>query len=244
MLKKDGIRQTLTLPKPDLKEAAWRKKIVPVAVVAAFAVIIWLIGRSPSGTETAQPNATQPLVTDQSLSNEKGLDLALKTISLTQGEGGFELWRLKAEWANMYKEGGLIFVEEPRLTYFMREEGKILYVQSKKGDIEQKSHIIRFIDEVQMTQDDKIMVGDLLVYNGTSKSMTFPQGGSFNATGVDGSADRFVWHIDRQHIEGIGSVKVFLEGNASAPEEADSVKPQETLEPEPQNHDNTPEAQL
>lgn len=144
------------------------------------------------------------------------VDLAIKTISLSQGEGGFELWRLKAEWANLRKRDDNIIVEEPRLTYNMREEGKVLFVESRTGDINQKEQILRFIDDVSATQESKHITGPLLVYNGRDKTMTFPHGCKFKDMGVFGSADTLVWHIDRQVIEGNGNVKVLLDGQRSA----------------------------
>lgn len=143
---------------------------------------------------------------------EEAVDLAIKTISLSQGEGGFELWRLKAEWANLRKRDDLIIVERPRLTYNMREEGKVLFVESRTGDINQKQQLLRFIEDVRVTQEEKRIIGSLLVYNGGDKTMTFPQGCELTDTGVNGTMDTLVWHIDRQFIEGDGNVKVFLEG--------------------------------
>lgn len=137
-------------------------------------------------------------------------DLALKTITLSQGEGGFELWRLKAEWANLHKKDDRIVVEQPRLTYFMREDGTILYVFSNTGDVNQKTQILRFIDNVRVSQESKLITGELLVYNGNEKTMTFPQGCTFEDTSVRGSARELVWHIERQLIEAEGDIYVFL----------------------------------
>lgn len=145
---------------------------------------------------------------------DDAVDLAIKTISLSQGEGGFELWRLKAEWANLRKRDDTIIVEQPRLTYNMREEGKVLFVESRTGDINQKTQVLRFIEDVRVTQENKIMTGSLLVYDGDDKTMTFPQGCEFLDTGVSGSANSLVWHIDRQFIEGEGDINVLLEGSA------------------------------
>ena len=141
------------------------------------------------------------------------LDLALKTITLSQGEGGLELWRLKAEWANIQKENDQIFLIKPRLTYFM-EDGKILYVESDTGDVDQKNQILRFIDTVRITQEDKLLTGNLLVYNGTAKTMTMPLGAELTATGVDGRGNRLVWHIDTKIIETTGDILVHMESAA------------------------------
>ena len=139
------------------------------------------------------------------------LELALKTISLSQGEGGAELWRLKAEWANMRKEDGKIVVEKPKLTYFM-EDGNPLLVTSSSGIIDQKAQILRFISEVHISQKSKVIRGDLLVYNGTAKMMTFPQGGVFLGDGVSGRASFLSWNLNLHTIAAEGGVSVFFAG--------------------------------
>ena len=39
--------------------------------------------------------------------------LAVKAIDMTQGEHGLELWRLKAEWGSMHREGGMLELAAP-----------------------------------------------------------------------------------------------------------------------------------
>lgn len=146
---------------------------------------------------------------------QSALELALKTINLSQGEGGIELWRLKAEWANMQKENGTIVVQRPTLTYFMPEKDKTLFVTSDSGIIDQKEQILRFIDHVHISQEDKSIRGSLLIYNGTAKTMTFPQGGEFAGTGVSGDASFVVWDMNHKVIRAEGGVSVRFAGSES-----------------------------
>lgn len=153
------------------------------------------------------------------------LDLALRSISLSQGEGGFELWRLKAEWANMYKAEGIIVVLQPRLTYFLRDDqdGE-MKVRAEKGDINQDEQILRFIDKVKVTAPDKVLTGELLVYNGTAKSMTLPEGGDFATRSANGRADVITFHIDEKRIFASGGVRVNLTP-ALSPDEPENINP-------------------
>ncbi|MDR0338681.1 MAG: LPS export ABC transporter periplasmic protein LptC [Desulfovibrio sp.] len=177
-------------------------------------------GASPQavGTEQgAEASSRTPPAEARAASEQEdksSLELALKNINLSQGEGGFELWRLKAQWANMQQQDGGIFVEQPQLTYFMGEDGKELHVRSDQGDIAQESHILRFFQNVRVTQDDNILTGQILVYNGTAKTMTFPDGGAFNTKNADGQANRIIWFVNEQRLEAEGNVVVFLEGPA------------------------------
>jgi LPS export ABC transporter protein LptC len=143
-------------------------------------------------------------------SNQSAFALALKAITLTQGEGGFELWRLKAEWANIQRQDDKIFLTNPRLTYFMREDDKVIYVQSDSGDVDQQEQLLRFIDNVRVTQDDTILIGPLLIYDGKTNTMTMPEGAELAATGVQGSYNHLVWFIDTKRIETMGDVVTHL----------------------------------
>lgn len=145
------------------------------------------------------------------------LNLALKSISLSQGEGGFELWRLKAEWANMEKANERVIVEKPRLTYFMQDGGNPLFVESVTGSIDQKTQTLRFIDAVRVSQEQKLLTSDMLVYNGEEKTMSFPYGGEFSDTGVSGTAKRLVWRINEKRIEASGGVTVYLQQDPAKP---------------------------
>jgi LPS export ABC transporter protein LptC len=159
--------------------------------------------------------------------DSSALDLALKAITLTQGEGGFELWRLKAEWASIQKQDDKIFLLQPRLTYFMREDDKILYVQSDTGDVDQAEQILRFIDNVRVTQDDTVITGPLLIYDGKTKTMTMPEGAELTDTGMQGSYRHLVWFMDTKRIETKGDVVTHLA--SAAPEEAHTPPAVETV---------------
>ena len=144
------------------------------------------------------------------------LDLALRAITLTQGEGGFELWRLRAEWGNIQRQDDKIFLVEPRLTYFI-EDGSVIYVQSDSGDVDQKEQILRFIDNVLVTQDDTILTGRLLIYDGAARTMTMPEGAELDSATMRGSGNHLVWFMDTKRIETTCNVVIHLE--SAAPEE-------------------------
>ena len=160
-------------------------------------------------------------------SNQSAFALALKAITLTQGEGGFELWRLKAEWANIQKQDDKIFLINPRLTYFMKEDSKAIYVQSDSGDVDQQEQVLRFIDNVRVTQDDTILTGQLLIHDGRTKTMLMPEGAELTATGMQGSCNHLIWFIDTKRIETMGDVIMHL--TSAAPKEGHTPPAVETV---------------
>jgi hypothetical protein len=168
-----------------------------------------------SGNEIAVPTggATVLETPGDSPPGDTDLQLALKSINLSQGEGGFELWRLKAEWATMRKRDETVLVEKPQLTYFIKDGGSPLLVQSAEGSIDQKAGVLRFLDTVRVSRDTKLLTSDMLVYQGDNKTMTFPFGGEFSDTGVAGSAGHLVWRIDEKRIDASGGVSVQFTGS-------------------------------
>lgn len=200
---------SLTLPSPEKKKRIRSKSIL--CILCALVIGIgWVVLQEEKAPPEAPKKQTDPA---PALSGADGqsdnLDLALQNISLSQGESGFELWRLKAEWANMRKEADIIVVDEPRLTYFMKEEdAPPLLVNSHTGEVEQKKQLLRFMEDVHVRQEGKHIAGEVLVYNGADKTMTFPDGGVFTDTGVWGTGRRLIWYIDAKVITAEGDVSI------------------------------------
>jgi hypothetical protein len=170
---------------------------------------------------------TSILVTGQEeiLEDQEGenLILAMQNIELRQGEGGGELWHLKAYGASMEKERGKILVEKPKVTYFFPPpDTDTVFISSVYGDVDQTNHILRFLRNVRVNQKNAEIRGELLIYNGTTRTMTLPQGGSFTDAGMRGSASLLRWRMTEKLIEAAGNVKVDFtaghpENRSSAP---------------------------
>lgn len=164
---------------------------------------------APASNGTAQANATTQSGGGESLVDQKSaLHLAFKTINLFQGEGGFTLWRLRADWANLRQQDGIILVETPALVYHMPPNNEELHVKSATGEVDQKNKTIRFLQNVVVTHKNSTMTGNMLIYNGTAATMSLPQRGVFQGEGVSGSADTLVWHMDKRTINAAGNVVV------------------------------------
>lgn len=203
---------------------------VSAALLGGLILLFFLYEpKENTGQQAADANASEKNRDSLVSEGEQTLDLALKGVNLSQGEGGFEIWRLKAEWANVRKQGEAVIVEQPRLVYFMDEGGKTLHVSSSTGDINQKSQILRFISNVRIMQEDKVVTGDLLVYNGSRKTMTFPDGGDFISPGITGHAAQVEWDLNSRLITATGDVSVLF----SQEEPAGSVPTVEPQNPPP-----------
>ena len=143
--------------------------------------------------------------------------LAMKAINLAQGEHGIELWRLKAEWGNMRRKDNIMELEKPRFTYYMPPDNKAVLIESDKGDIEQETQFIRFIDSVVATYEGRTLYAPLITYSGKPRELVCPQGGNIEGDGYEGSANRIVWHINEEIIEAFGDVDVMFEHDIFTP---------------------------
>ncbi len=148
------------------------------------------------------------------LSNAKPEDvaaLAVKAIEMKQGEHGVELWRLKAEWGNVRQEGGLLELKKPKFTYLMPPDNAELQVTSEQGEVNQTTKIIRFIQSVVVTQGNNTLRAPIMVYNGTAKTLLFPQGAEFDGRGVEGTAANALWRLNDRVIDASDGVDMTWE---------------------------------
>ena len=137
--------------------------------------------------------------------------LAMKAITLTQGEHGAELWRLKADWGNMRRRDNVMELEKPRFTYYMPPDNKSIAIASDKGEIEQEKQKIRFLESVVATYEDRTLLADEVLYMGKSREILCPQGGRVEGEGYEGRANRVVWHLNSKILEAFGDVDIVFD---------------------------------
>ncbi len=164
--------------------------------------------------------------------NEESATMALKSIELVQGESGKMIWRLRTSSAIMRRQDGNIEVREPRLTYFLKPDDKELFVQAELGDIIQTENKFRFVKNVYITSGERSVAGDLLEYDGSTRTMTLPHASYFSSPDLEGSASKVIWRMDDSAIEALGNVNVYFSPNsgkapspAQQPEDANETPP-------------------
>ena len=135
--------------------------------------------------------------------------LAVKAIQLTQGEQGVELWRLKADWGNMRRRDNVMELEKPTFTYYMPPDNRAVTIVANKGEIEQETQKIRFIDSVVIAYEGRTLHAPEVVYWGKTREIVCPQGGQVHGQGYEGSAEQnIIWYMKNQIIEAVGNIFV------------------------------------
>ncbi len=203
------------------------RRIAVLLVLAgvAGALVWWLFFKSDT-LEAAKEEVKQK-VQDLAAGTAKPDDiaaLAVKAIDLTQGEHGLELWRLKAEWGSMRREGGILELEKPRFTYYMPPRNEEVRVSSDLGDVNQDTKIIRFRRNVLVHYGNNTIKGGLMVYNGTVKELRFPNGAEFDGPTLSGDAPLVYWRLDEHQINAAGGVDMTWSGKTHLPERDAAAK--------------------
>lgn len=140
---------------------------------------------------------------------EEAVGVAMKGIELVQGEKGIELWRLKATWAQLRQENNIIDVDSPDVVYQM-DGGKVLRVRSQKGEVQQQNQFVRMWQDVQATHEGHELFATLMLYNGTSRTMYFPEGARIAGESITGNATRLEWDVAANVLRGSEGVSMLL----------------------------------
>jgi hypothetical protein len=130
--------------------------------------------------------------------------LAIKGISLIQGEGGFEYWRLKANWAGMSEKDGDIDVREPVVRYNLGEKGNedFVHVVAELGRISDNQRVLTLWRNVVLTHDDAVMTGPVLIYQADTRHVFFPEGADLENGKMTGTFTTLRWNMRTRVIEG------------------------------------------
>ncbi len=156
---------------------------------------------------------------------EEAAGLAIKGINLFQGDDGIELWRLKASWAHLTREGGDINVERPVVRYALGDasaanpDDDVLDVEALKGRITDNQRHLSLWDNVVITRYDDTITAPRMDYDTATRTMTFPEGAALESPTASGSAGVFAWNLGKNEMVGTNGVTVLIkardEGEAS-----------------------------
>lgn len=155
-----------------------------------------LPGETPEGTATS-------------------VDLAIRGITLNEGENGFELWRLRADWATLREEIDKVDLSSPHVRYHMGERtnnteapSDYLDVTALSGLIEEDNSRITLRGDVRAEHDANILTGPEAVFLNNTRILTFPEGADLNGPTLSGTAKLLRWNVSTNILEGEGGVSM------------------------------------
>lgn len=185
-----------------------RRRTLLILLLVALVVGGAAVWRWQAGMRKALESAMTGAATDPA-TLEEAVGVAMKGIELVQGEKGIELWRLKATWAQLHQNNNIIDVDSPDIVYQM-DGGKQLHIVARKGEVQQQAQMMRMWDEVHATHDRHELFAHLMVYNGTSRTMYFPEGARIEGQSLSGNATRLEWDMAADVLRGSDGVSMLL----------------------------------
>ena len=197
-------------------EKALKEQLADVAVSSGVTAFD---GAKVQDSEALQSEAANAL--------EKMAGLAIKGISLFQGNGGIEIWRLKASWAHIAKEGEVINVDLPVVRYALGDassanpDADALDVKAKKGQLTDNQRFLTLWDDVVITRFADRLTGPKMTYDSKTRVMIFPDGAALEAPTAFGTARVFEWNLAENIMTATGNVDVTIKAQSENPGESD-----------------------
>lgn len=185
----------------------------------------------PSTSNAAPTPAGAPSSAEaaQNASLDGALGLALQGISLFSGEKGAELWRLKASFAHLTREGGNIDVDAPVVRYTMGTPGEpdfqndFMDVKADKGRVTDNQRNISLWDNVDVRRFDEVITGPRMDYDSQTRIMVFPQGAALDGPKASGEAGVLTWDLGSNTLVAENNVTVVIK---PVPDEPEPVAPE------------------
>ena len=143
------------------------------------------------------------------------VDLALRGISLSEGENGFELWRLRAAWATLRQEADKVDLSSPHVQYRMGDgeaapddPAAYLDVTALGGLIEEGNSRVTLRGDVRAVHDGNVLTGPEAVFLNNTRVLTFPEGAVLDGPTLSGTAKLLRWNVSTNILEGEGGVSM------------------------------------
>ena len=186
------------------------------ALAGCGLLLALLLGGLPSGMAHAA---------DPADSAATAIGLAIQGISLMNGEGGVELWRLKATWGHLSQNGDTVTVDKPLVRYTLGDPAleDYLHVRSEQGRITDAQRYLRLWDDVQLTRGEETVTGAVLDYDAKTRVLVFPEGAFLQGPKGELRTDVLTWKLDDNILKADGNVDVLLLPRTEPESAADSA---------------------
>ncbi len=143
------------------------------------------------------------------------VDLALRGISLSEGENGFELWRLNADWATLRQKADKVDLGSPHVLYRMGDTDAApddpashLDVTARSGLIEDGNTRVTLRGNVRAEHDGNVLTGPEAIFLNNTRVLTFPDGADLVGPTLSGDAKILRWNVSTNILEGEGGVSM------------------------------------
>ena len=180
-----------------------------IIIFALMFCVPYAVGHAQTKNNSTSPAQNEIEITDSGDAGD-AVSIAVKGISLTQGEGGQETWRLNATSAKMDQESGVVSVQAPNITYFLKNNKQELHIKSKQGTIEQNQSIVELWGDVRVDEADNLLTTSKALYEGGTHILTLPEPLDFFNPMFLGKANSANWDLNTNIFKASGDINVTI----------------------------------
>ena len=162
----------------------------------------------------------------QKIKKDLAVDLSLQGITLKQGKDGQIIWELTAKRANYSEEKKEIFLDEPRIVYYVGQDRKKLNIFAPQGKVNQQKDEAELWPQVAASYEDISLRANRARYKGKMKKIFLEgpvearkgfdasQGGNASTSlsnhGMVLKAKKAVINLETETIEAVGGVNAIF----------------------------------
>jgi len=183
------------------------KKIIPFFFIGLFLVLFiwrWPFSFTPDRLKNK---------------NDLAVDLSLQGIVLKQGRDGQVIWELKAKKGTYSEKNKEIFLDEPRIIYYLGQYRKKLSILAPLGKVNQQKDQAELWPQITIFYQDLTVKAERAEYRGRSRKIFLLGKVELVKRDMSIRAENAVIDLDEETIEATGRVKtVVLRQKAKAEE--------------------------
>lgn len=193
-------------------------KITIVICIILLALILFRYAQekaTPSSQKFAVgQNATILVDTEfaEITENEEAINIAMRGITLTQGESGEKTWLLNATSASFDQDSGTIKINQPRVTYLLKNQKSNLLIKSRVGRLDQAKNQVEMWSEVRVDESNNVLTTSRAIYNAKTHILTLPEALEFFNPEFTGSSNQAQWDLNTNILTANGNVRVTIIG--------------------------------
>lgn len=149
------------------------------------------------------------------------VDVTLKGVELSQGEGGRAKWRLKADDAEYAKDSGIVKLTKPQVTYFPEADGREddVVVTASEGEVNQQNGNARLWPDVVIVSGPSTVYADQLDYDGKKREILLTGDVKLDRDGMRMYSKHLTMDLKTNDIVATKGVEAYLSTTSGSPKE-------------------------
>ncbi len=147
---------------------------------------------------------------DRELVGEVQADLSLEGVEMTQGKEGEVEWRLQAKEGRYGKDSQVVELEEPRVTYFGKDQREKIKISGPRGRVKQAQDTAFIFPSVRVETEDGVVTAENATYIGRESKVVLWGDVRFKGGDSRFNSSRAKYYLDRDFLRAEGGVSAVI----------------------------------